>query len=93
MAEDFVQKAVALNYDDQKDSAPKIVAKGKGEIAKNIIKIAQDNDLPIRKDEDLVELLTKIDIDREIPPEMYKAVAEIFSHIYDLSNKYKERNR
>ncbi len=93
MAEDFVQKAVALNYDDKQDSAPKVVAKGKGEIAKNIIKIAQDNDLPIRKDEDLVELLTKIDIDREIPPEMYKAVAEIFSHIYDLSNKYKEKNK
>ena len=92
MAEDFVQKAVALSYDDKQDSAPKVVAKGKGEIANNIIKIAKANDLPIRKDEDLVELLSKIDIDREVPPQMYKAVAEIFSYIYDLSNKYKERN-
>lgn len=93
MAEDFVQKAVALSYDDQQDSAPKVVAKGKGEIANNIIKIAQENDLPIKKDEDLIELLTKIDIDREVPPEMYKAVAEIFSYIYELSNQYKENNR
>ncbi|MEA1914235.1 MAG: FlhB-like flagellar biosynthesis protein [Campylobacterota bacterium] len=90
---DFIQKAVALSYDDQSNSAPKVVASGKGEIAKNIIKIAQDNDLPIRKDEDLVELLSKLDIDKEIPPNMYKAVAEIFSFIYDITNKHKEKEQ
>ncbi len=75
-----VQKAVALQYD-------KITAKGKGETANNIIKIAKDNKIPIKKDEDLVELLSKIDIDKEIPTSMYKAVAEIFAFIYELSNK------
>ena len=73
-----VQKAVALQYDKNANNAPKITAKGKGETANNIIKIAQDNKIPIKKDEDLVELLSKIDIDKEIPTSMYKAVAEIF---------------
>ena len=78
-----------INIVDLKNSnnAPKITAKGKGETANNIIKIAQDNKIPIKKDEDLVELLSKIDIDKEIPTSMYKAVAEIFAFIYELSNK------
>ena len=83
----IVQKAVALKYDINKDNAPKITAKGKGETASNIIKIAKEKNIPIKKDEDLIELLSQIDIDKEIPDSMYKAVAEIFSFIYDLSNK------
>ena len=83
----LTQKAVALKYDIEKDNAPKVTAKGKGETANNIIKIAKDNKIPIKKDEDLVELLSKIDIDKEIPTSMYKAVAEIFAFIYELSNK------
>lgn len=85
-----VQKAAALKYDMNTDSAPKIVAKGQGETATNIIKLARDNNIPIKKDEDLVELLSKIDIDKEIPSSMYKAVAEIFSFIYDMTNKDKD---
>ncbi len=87
MSDDKIVKAVALKYDTTKDRAPKVVAKGKGEIAKNIIKIAEENELPIKKDEDLVELLTKIEIDKEIPENLYKAVAEIFSFIYNITNK------
>ncbi|DAB33733.1 MAG TPA: type III secretion system protein [Sulfurospirillum sp. UBA12182] len=82
-----LQKAVALKYNKEKNKAPKVVAKGKGEIAKNIIKIAEENKLPIKKDEDLVELLTKIELDREIPENLYKAVAEVFSFIYNITNK------
>lgn len=85
----FTQKAAALQYDHLTNNAPKVIAKGEGNIAKNIIKIAKDNNLPIKKDEDLVELLSKLDIDKEIPTEMYKAVAEIFSFIYGITNKNK----
>lgn len=85
MREDKIKKAVALGYDIDKDSAPKVIAKGKGELANNIIKIAQNNEVPIKKDEDLVELLSAIDIDKEIPDSMYKAVSEIFAFIYDLT--------
>lgn len=80
-------KAIALQYDIKKDNAPLITAKGKGKIAKKIIKLAEKNEIPIKKDEDLVELLSKIDIDKEIPESMYKAVAQIFSFIYDLTKK------
>lgn len=86
----FVQKAAALKYDHATQNAPKVIAKGQGDVAKNIIKIAQDNDLPIKKDEDLIELLSKLDIDKEIPTEMYKAVAEIFSFLYGITNKNKK---
>ncbi len=85
MRDDKIKKAVALGYDIDVDNAPKVIAKGKGELAKNIIKIAQNNEIPIKKDEDLVELLSAIEIDKEIPDSMYKAVSEIFAFIYDLT--------
>ncbi|PLY05124.1 MAG: type III secretion system protein [Arcobacter sp.] len=91
MNEKDIKKAVALNYDIDVDNAPKVVAKGKGALASNIIKIAQDNDVPIKKDEDLVELLSAIDIDKEIPDSMYKAVSEIFSFIYDLTTLQRKK--
>lgn len=81
-----LKKAVALDYDREKDNAPKVVAKGEGTIAEKIIKIAEENELPIKKDCDLVELLSKIELQKEIPPTMYKAVAEIFSFIYSITS-------
>ncbi|WP_421716966.1 EscU/YscU/HrcU family type III secretion system export apparatus switch protein [Arcobacter arenosus] len=86
MERNNLKKAVALGYDIDVDNAPKVLAKGTGELAKNIIKVAQDNEIPIKKDEDLVELLSALDIDKEIPDSMYKAVSEIFSFIYDLTS-------
>ncbi len=79
------KKAVALRYDNKKDDAPKVVGKGKGLIAQNIIQLAEENDIPIKKDEDLVELLSKVDIDKEVPPNLYKAVAEVFSFLYRMT--------
>ena len=87
------KKAAALKYDIGKDSAPKVTAKGKGNTALNIIKIAKENNIPIKEDPDLVELLSQIDLDREIPHNMYKAIAEIFSYIYDISNKGLEKDK
>ena len=82
-----VQKAAALKYDSSTGGAPKVVAKGKGLTAQKIIEIAKENNLPIRKDEDLVELLSKVELDQEVPEQMYKAVAEVFSFIYKMTNK------
>ena len=81
------QKAVSLKYDAEVSAAPKVTAKGEGFTAENIIKIAKLHDVPIKKDEDLVELLSKVDIDREVPAEMYKAIAEVFSFLYKMSKK------
>jgi flagellar biosynthesis protein len=82
-----MKKAVVLKYDSIKDKAPKVVAKGKGETAENIIKIAQLHNLPITQDEDLVELLSKVEIDREIPDKLYVAVAEVFKFLYTITHK------
>jgi flagellar biosynthesis protein len=73
----------------KKDSAPKVTAKGKGVTAQKIIEIAELNDIPIKKDEDLLELLSKVELDQEVPAEMYKAVAEVFHYIYKLTNRPK----
>lgn len=83
----FKQKAAALRYDKEKENAPRVVAKGEGEAAKNIIKIAELHNLPIQKDEDLVELLSKVELDKEVPEAMYKAVAEVFSFVYKMTKK------
>jgi len=82
-----MKKAAALRYDSSKESAPRVVAKGKGKSAENIIKIAELHNLPIKKDEDLIELLSKVEIDKEVPEALYKAVAEVFSFIYKVTNK------
>ncbi len=79
-----MKKAVALRYQRQKDSAPKVLAKGKGKIAQKIIEIAQKNGVYIQKDPDLVEILSHIQIEQEIPQKLYAVVAKILTHIYRL---------
>ena len=82
-----IKKAAALQYDKENDQAPHVTAHGSGETAKNIIKIAEQNGIPIKKDEDLVNMLSQIELNQEIPVELYKAVSEIFSFIYGLTNE------
>lgn len=77
-----IKKAVALGYNKQRDNAPRILASGKGEIATSIIEAAKEHNIPIKEDKDLVEILSKVDINQEIPPNLYKAVAEVFSFLY-----------
>lgn len=78
------KKAVALSYDGT--GAPKVTAQGTGELAKRIIQAAQAEGIPIQKNEALVEALVQIDLNREIPPQLYVAVAEILALIYKLDN-------
>ncbi len=80
--------AVALKYDNKVNSAPKIVAKGIDFLAIKIKDIAKDNKIPIIENPALARsLYDQIDIDREIPSEFYKAMAEIFSYVYELKRK------
>lgn len=85
------QKAVALEYQEKKDIAPKVTASGRGLIAEKIIELAQENNIPIRSDADLVEILSVLEIDEYIPLEVYSVVAEIFSHIYAKNEKMKSQ--
>ena len=82
-----IKKAVALGYNKEKDNAPKVLATGKGSIADSIIAKAKEHNIPIKEDKDLVEILSKIDINQEIPPNLYKAIAEIFSFLYRATKK------
>ena len=83
-----LKKAVALGYN--KEKAPKVLASGKGVIAENIIAAAQKNNITIKEDKDLAEILSKIDIDQEIPPNLYRAIAEIFSFLYRATQNAKK---
>ena len=74
--------AVALQYEPDKDNAPRVVAGGRGSIAEQILQIAFAQEIKVREDPDLAELLTAIDIDSEIPTEAFAAVAEILIYVY-----------
>ncbi len=85
------KKAVALRYSQDADSAPKITAKGKGVIADKIIEKAKDNGIPIQEDPSLVEVLSTLELDQQIPPELYQVIAEILTTVYKADLKAGER--
>ena len=71
-------KAVALKYDSQKQNAPKVLAKGKGVMAQKIIQKAKEYDIALFSNEALVNSLLDLEIEAEIPQELYQAVVELF---------------
>ena len=80
-------KAVALKYEMDKDAAPRVVAKGKDFIAEKIIETARAHNVPLYEDKNLVQVLEALDLDTQIPPELYRAVAEVLAFIYRLNGK------
>jgi len=80
-------KAVALKYDRKKDNAPRVIAKGRGEIAAKIIEVARAHNVPLYEDKNLIQILEALDLETEIPPELYRAVAEVLAFIYKLNGK------
>ena len=81
------KRAVALKYDAAEAGAPKVVAKGAGVTADRMIAIARANGVPIREDKALVTVLSKLKIDQEIPPQLYRAVAAILAFLYKANQK------
>jgi len=80
-------KAVALKYDDKKNKAPRVIATGRGEIAEKIIEVAKAHNVPLYEDKNLVQLLEALELETEIPPELYRAVAEVLAFIYRLNGR------
>mgnify|MGYP000846990483 FL=1 len=78
-----IKKAAAIHY-EKGSMAPKILAKGKGIIAEKIIDKAVEENIPIYEDENLVNLLTKLEIGEFIPPQLYEIVAEILVFVGDI---------
>ena len=86
-----MKEVVALTYKQNLENAPTVIAKGKGAIAENLIKIAQEHHIPIQEDPSLVALLGQLDINESIPEELYQAVAEVFAFIYRIDQSHGER--
>lgn len=80
--------SIALKYEEGNNEAPKVVAKGADLVALKIKEVAKKNDVPIMENKPLARMIyEQVDIDREIPQEMYQAVAEILAMVYKLKNK------
>ncbi|MCD8351701.1 MAG: EscU/YscU/HrcU family type III secretion system export apparatus switch protein [Planctomycetaceae bacterium] len=82
------QLAVALRYNEDKDAAPRVLARGAGNVAQKILDIAEESKIPIREDPDLVEALAKLDVGSLIPTELYPAVAEVLAYVYRQNQRY-----
>ncbi len=81
------KKAAALGYRQGVDSAPRVVAKGRGWLAERIISLAREHGVPIREDKALVEILSTLDMYEETPPALYRAVAEVLAYIYGVARR------
>ena len=76
--------AVALKWDG--DGAPRVSAKGKGELAERIVELVADHGIPLRHERELVELLLLVELDQEIPSSLYVIVAEVIAFAYSVKN-------
>lgn len=84
-------RAIALQY-AKADDIPRVIAKGAGEVARQIIKLAEENDIPIREDETLVSLLSRVEVGSVISAETYKLVAEIICFLYQMDRTWREKH-
>ncbi|MFJ8261553.1 EscU/YscU/HrcU family type III secretion system export apparatus switch protein [Rummeliibacillus sp. NPDC094406] len=84
------KEAVALSFNPINSNAPKVIAKGKGQIAENILEQAEIHNIPIQEDASLVQLLGQLDLNESIPEELYQAVAEVFAFIYRLDQLHEK---
>jgi flagellar biosynthesis protein len=83
------KKAAALKYNKDLDNAPKLIAKGQGVIAEEIIKRAKEHNIYIKEDSDLIEVLYALDINDEIPESLYMVIAKLLSELYEINKNYK----
>jgi flagellar biosynthesis protein len=79
--------ATALQYDAEKDSAPKVIASGQRKIAEQILAEARKHNIPIHEDPDLTIALAGVNLGEEIPVELYHVVAEVLAYIYRVTNQ------
>ncbi|MCG8563507.1 MAG: EscU/YscU/HrcU family type III secretion system export apparatus switch protein [Desulfobacterales bacterium] len=81
------QKAVALKYSPGQSAAPRVTAKGQGPVARKIIDLAHEHGVPVKDDPDLIQVLSSLELDQEIPPDIYVAVAELLAFVYSTNKK------
>lgn len=83
--DEHLKHAVALAY-TQTDAAPRVIAKGRGVLAEQIIARARENGVYVHESPELVSLLMQVDLDQRIPPQLYVAVAELLAWLYRLES-------
>lgn len=83
--QDETLRAIALQYDGE--NAPTVTASGEGEIAEEILRIAREHRIPLREDALLAELLSDLKLGEEIPPMLYRVIAEVIAYAYLVSGK------
>lgn len=77
--------AVALRYLAGADEAPRVVARGRGEVADRILDLARRHGVPVHPDRDLAQALAALDVGAEIPPKLYEALAEILAYVWKIN--------
>lgn len=85
-------KSIAVALEDQGSSAPKVVASGRGFVAEKILELAFANDVKVREDKDLVQILAAVDVDSPIPTDAFAAVAEVLSYLYQANTAHPSRS-
>ena len=81
------QLAIALKYERGQEGAPVVAAAGKGAIAEKIIEVAEASGVPVVEQAHVAEALTNVEIGKEVPPSLYRAVAEVLAFVYRLDRK------
>jgi flagellar biosynthesis protein len=81
-------RAVALHYDQKALTGPKVVAAGQGDFAQRIIAAAKAAGVDIVEDPDLLEVLGRVPVGEDIPPELFQAVAEILAFLYRVNSRF-----
>ena len=82
---------VALRYDIDRDRAPLVLATGRGAVADEILRVAEDNKIPLYEDPELAKLLAKLELDTEVPPELYTLVTEVLFFVFKLDRMAAKR--
>lgn len=81
------RSAVALKYDAEQAAAPRVVAKGRGLIAEQILALAREHDIHIHQSPELIEVLIRLELGEEIPEALYRAIAEVIAFAYSLKEE------
>ena len=87
------QVAVALGYDEAGPGVPQVLAKGYGFRAEDILRLAEAHSVPVRRDDDLAQTLSALDVGALIPPELYAAVAEVLAFLYRMNQLASQRSK
>jgi len=86
--DDKEKVAVALRFDPEKDTAPRIVAAGRGEAAERIIELAEESEVPLYQQESIAEGLSQFEVGAIIPGQLYELIAEVLIFLYHLDSEW-----